>query len=197
MIKSSLTQPISNPESWRLKSGRWTRMNLSGGWTGSRCHFNLYYSIGRYLLLRCRCLSTHHRYLWPWLRTIKQLRMKRDSWWLRNGRKRLVLLPQHGNPGSSMLWEYNIWRHLQCPICWWNLHKAAAVSRQLVSNWFPCVCRVSMGLLQVRGIQDSLRAMFNPHFGSTFRSHNNPTYFSRKLFRSLTQFNILTWKETN
>ena len=36
---------------------------------------------------------------------------------------------------------------------------------------------------QVRGIQDSLRAMFNPHFGSTFRSHNNPTYFSRKLFR--------------
>ena len=41
---------------------------------------------------------------------------------------------------------------------------------------------------QVRGIQDSLRAMFNPHFGSTFRSHNNPTYFSRKLFRSITQF---------
>ena len=36
---------------------------------------------------------------------------------------------------------------------------------------------------EVRGIQDSLRAMFNPHFGSTFRSHNNPTYFSRKLFR--------------
>ena len=53
-----------------------------------------------------------------------------------------------------------------------------------------------MGLLQVRGIQDSLRAMFNPHFGSTFRSHNNPTYFSRKLFRSVTRFNILAWKET-
>ena len=48
--------------------------------------------------------------------------------------------------------------------------------------------------LQVRGIQDSLRAMFNPHFGSTFRSHNNPTYFSRKLFRSLTQFSIQTRK---
>ena len=25
--------------------------------------------------------------------------------------------------------------------------------------------------------------MFNPQFGSTFRSYNNPTYFSRKLFR--------------
>jgi len=36
---------------------------------------------------------------------------------------------------------------------------------------------------EVRGIQCDLRAMFNPHFGSTFRSHNNPTYFSRKLFR--------------
>ena len=45
-----------------------------------------------------------------------------------------------------------------------------------------------MVLLQVRGLQDSLRAMFNPHFGSTFRSHNNPTYFSHNLFRSLTQF---------
>lgn len=28
-----------------------------------------------------------------------------------------------------------------------------------------------------------LRTMFNPQFGSVFRSHNNPTYFSRKLFR--------------
>lgn len=36
---------------------------------------------------------------------------------------------------------------------------------------------------EVRGIQDSLRKMFNPAFGSAFRSHNNPTYFSRKLFR--------------
>jgi len=36
---------------------------------------------------------------------------------------------------------------------------------------------------EVRGIQDSLRSMFNPHFGSSFRSHNNPTYFFRKLAR--------------
>lgn len=36
---------------------------------------------------------------------------------------------------------------------------------------------------EVRGTQASLRNMFNPNFGSTFRSHNNPTYFSRKLFR--------------
>jgi len=32
-------------------------------------------------------------------------------------------------------------------------------------------------------VQYNLRNMFNPHFGSLFRSHNNPTYFSRKLFR--------------
>ena len=36
---------------------------------------------------------------------------------------------------------------------------------------------------EVLTIQSSLRSMFNPQFGSTFRSHNNPTYFSRKLFR--------------
>eukprot|EP00092_Neocalanus_flemingeri_P070785 GFUD01086912.1.p1 GENE.GFUD01086912.1~~GFUD01086912.1.p1 ORF type:complete len:506 (+),score=165.74 GFUD01086912.1:97-1614(+) len=36
---------------------------------------------------------------------------------------------------------------------------------------------------EVVTIQSSLRSMFNPQFGSTFRSHNNPTYFSRKLFR--------------
>lgn len=36
---------------------------------------------------------------------------------------------------------------------------------------------------EVRGIQNSLRTMFNPHFGSAFRSHNNPTYFFRKLAR--------------
>ena len=36
---------------------------------------------------------------------------------------------------------------------------------------------------EVSTIQNSLRSMFNPQFGSTFRSHNNPTYFSRKLFR--------------
>jgi len=36
---------------------------------------------------------------------------------------------------------------------------------------------------EVNNIQHNLRNMFNPHFGSLFRSHNNPTYFSRKLFR--------------
>jgi hypothetical protein len=36
---------------------------------------------------------------------------------------------------------------------------------------------------EVATVQDNLRNMFNPHFGSLFRSHNNPTYFSRKLFR--------------
>ena len=50
---------------------------------------------------------------------------------------------------------------------------------------------------QVRGIQDSLRAMFNPHFGSTFRSHNNPTYFSRKLFRFINDIYALKEKPYN
>ena len=36
---------------------------------------------------------------------------------------------------------------------------------------------------EVTAVQGSLKAMFNSQFGSTFRSYNNPTYFSRKLFR--------------
>ena len=36
---------------------------------------------------------------------------------------------------------------------------------------------------EVTTVQLSLKAMFNCQFGSAFRSHNNPTYFSRKLFR--------------
>lgn len=36
---------------------------------------------------------------------------------------------------------------------------------------------------EVNAVTESLKNMFNPHFGSMFRSHNNPTYFSRKLFR--------------
>ncbi|XP_023340841.1 5'-nucleotidase domain-containing protein 3 isoform X2 [Eurytemora carolleeae] len=37
--------------------------------------------------------------------------------------------------------------------------------------------------IEVDAVSMSLRNMFNPHFGSMFRSHSNPTYFSRKLFR--------------
>lgn len=36
---------------------------------------------------------------------------------------------------------------------------------------------------EVRQLQHNLKIMFNPHFGSCFRSHNNPSYFARKLFR--------------
>ena len=35
---------------------------------------------------------------------------------------------------------------------------------------------------EVVAIQDQLRTMFNPQFGSTFRSYNNATYFSRQAF---------------
>jgi len=37
--------------------------------------------------------------------------------------------------------------------------------------------------MEVNDVSQSLRNMFNPHFGSMFRSYSNPTYFSRKLFR--------------
>ncbi|XP_026683088.1 5'-nucleotidase domain-containing protein 3 isoform X1 [Diaphorina citri] len=32
-------------------------------------------------------------------------------------------------------------------------------------------------------IRKQLKTVFNPQFGSVFRTHNNPTYFSRRLFR--------------
>lgn len=39
-----------------------------------------------------------------------------------------------------------------------------------------------------------LKVIFNPHFGSVFRTYNNPTYFSRRLFRFA---DIYTAKLTN
>jgi len=36
---------------------------------------------------------------------------------------------------------------------------------------------------ELRTLQFGLKSMFNKQFGSTFRTHNNPTFFSRKLFR--------------
>lgn len=36
---------------------------------------------------------------------------------------------------------------------------------------------------EVGDIELKLKQMFNPYFGSAFRSYNNPTYFSRRLFR--------------
>jgi len=35
---------------------------------------------------------------------------------------------------------------------------------------------------ELRDVQEGLKSMFNPYFGSTFRTHNNPTFFSRRLF---------------
>ena len=35
---------------------------------------------------------------------------------------------------------------------------------------------------ELRDVQVGLKSMFNPYFGSTFRTHNNPTFFSRRLF---------------
>ena len=46
-------------------------------------------------------------------------------------------------------------------------------SKQVLNEWKK----------EVTTVQRDLKAMFNSQFGSTFRSYNNPTYFSRKLFR--------------
>eukprot|EP00088_Acartia_fossae_P035820 TRINITY_DN36939_c0_g1_i1.p1 TRINITY_DN36939_c0_g1~~TRINITY_DN36939_c0_g1_i1.p1 ORF type:complete len:154 (+),score=15.14 TRINITY_DN36939_c0_g1_i1:343-804(+) len=46
-------------------------------------------------------------------------------------------------------------------------------AKQVIGEWKSEVDAVCL----------SLKNMFNPHFGSMFRSYNNPTYFSRKLFR--------------
>jgi len=46
-------------------------------------------------------------------------------------------------------------------------------SREVIEDWKK----------EVTTVQISLKSIFNSHFGSAFRSYNNPTYFSRKLFR--------------
>ena len=46
-------------------------------------------------------------------------------------------------------------------------------SREVIEQWKT----------EVAEVQNTLKCLFNPQFGSTFRSYNNPTYFSRKLFR--------------
>lgn len=43
-------------------------------------------------------------------------------------------------------------------------------------------------------LRQSLKSLFNPHFGSLFRTHHNPTYFSRRLARFA---DIYTSKLTN
>ena len=54
-----------------------------------------------------------------------------------------------------------------------NQDAADEESKEVINEWKR----------EVSAVQGSLKAMFNSQFGSTFRSYNNPTYFSRKLFR--------------
>lgn len=37
--------------------------------------------------------------------------------------------------------------------------------------------------MQLLFLRKKTKELFNPHFGSVFRTHDNPTYFSRRLFR--------------
>ncbi|XP_045108615.1 5'-nucleotidase domain-containing protein 3-like isoform X2 [Portunus trituberculatus] len=46
-------------------------------------------------------------------------------------------------------------------------------SRQIVKKWVE----------ERDQLRHKTKEMFNPQFGSVFRTHNNPTYFSRRLFR--------------
>ena len=48
-----------------------------------------------------------------------------------------------------------------------------AESREVIDQWKT----------EVSEVQNTLKCLFNTQFGSAFRSYNNPTYFSRKLFR--------------
>ena len=48
-----------------------------------------------------------------------------------------------------------------------------AGSREVIEKWKT----------EVSEVQNTLKCLFNTQFGSAFRSYNNPTYFSRKLFR--------------
>ena len=54
-------------------------------------------------------------------------------------------------------------------------------SREVIEDWKK----------EVTTVQISLKSIFNSHFGSAFRSYNNPTYFSRKLFRLVTIGNLI------
>ncbi|ESO96260.1 hypothetical protein LOTGIDRAFT_147320, partial [Lottia gigantea] len=52
-------------------------------------------------------------------------------------------------------------------------HQSSLDSAELIEIW----------LEERDEIRYKLKAMFNPRFGSLFRTHNNPTYFSRRLGR--------------
>jgi len=51
-------------------------------------------------------------------------------------------------------------------------HVVDTESQKVVSEWKS----------ELKLLQTGLKSMFNPHFGSAFRTHHSPTFFSRKLF---------------
>jgi len=68
-------------------------------------------------------------------------------------------------------WGVN-WQQVLMALIDENQNEDNEESKEIIEEWKA----------ELRNIQDGLRNMFNPHFGSTFRTHNNPTFFSRKLF---------------
>jgi len=69
-------------------------------------------------------------------------------------------------------WGVN-WQQVLMSLIEDNQDVESAEAKQVIEEWKE----------EVTNVQHSLKAMFNSQFGSAFRSYNNPTYFSRKLFR--------------
>jgi hypothetical protein len=69
-------------------------------------------------------------------------------------------------------WGVN-WQQVLMALIDENQSETEEESKQIIEEWKE----------EMRILQDDLKSMFNPHFGSTFRTQNNPTFFSRKLFR--------------
>lgn len=69
-------------------------------------------------------------------------------------------------------WGVN-WQQVLMSLIEDNQDATDEASKEVINEWKR----------EVTAVQRSLKAMFNSQFGSTFRSYNNPTYFSRKLFR--------------
>ena len=68
-------------------------------------------------------------------------------------------------------WGVN-WQQVLMALIDENQSETEEESKQILEEWKE----------EMRILQDGLKSMFNPHFGSTFRTQNNPSFFSRKLF---------------
>ena len=75
---------------------------------------------------------------------------------------------------NSEYFKWNVnWQQVLMALIEENQDVDDPEARKVIEKW-------NMEVLEV---QTNLKCLFNKNFGSAFRSYNNPTYFSRKLFR--------------